>query len=261
MTDPLDAHVEALTRFAESHVCADVEESLIRLKLDHSLKVLANAEAIVRGEGLTGSEARLCLLCALYHDIGRFPQIARYHTFNDRESINHGRAGVLALRGLTLPGGVSERDARIIRFSVGQHNLKIVRDSLPPHLVHPVHVVRDADKLDIFRVMIAEARNKDRDPAITLGIEDNDPDAYSDTIYDSVMALRDCDYTEMRHGNDFLLLLLGWTFGLRYTTSLRLILKRGHLKQIFSQLPDDARIRALKDKVNAFVRYKTEAPS
>ena len=261
MTDPLDAHVEALTRFAESHISADVEESLIRLKIDHSFKVLDNARAIVRGEALDEPEASLCLLCALYHDIGRFPQLARYQTFNDRESINHGRAGVLALRGFHLPGNVSERDARIIRFSVGQHNLKTVRDPLPPHLVHPVHVVRDADKLDIFRIMITEARNKDRDPAITLGIRDNDPDAYSDAIYNAVMADSDCDYTALGHANDFLLLLLGWLSGLRYTASLKLILERGHLQQIFSQLPDDARIRALKDKINAFVRYKTETPS
>ena len=261
MTDFLDAHVEALARFAESHISADVEESLIRLKMDHSLKVLDNARTIVREESLSASESRLCLLCALYHDIGRFPQIARYHTFNDRESINHGRAGVLALRGFTLPEGVSDSEARIIRFSVGQHNLKTVRDTLPAHLVHPVHVVRDADKLDIFRVMIAEARNGDRDPAITLGIESNDPDAYSDAIYESVLTGRDCEYTDLRHPNDFLLLLLGWTFGLRYAASLDLVLSRGHLKAIFSQLPDDARIRALEAKMNEFVRYKTGTPS
>ncbi|MEF2229752.1 MAG: HD domain-containing protein [Pseudodesulfovibrio sp.] len=253
-------HVEALTRFAESHLPVDADNALIRLKIEHSLKVLDNARAIVLGEALPGPTARLCLLCALYHDIGRFPQLARYGTFNDRESINHGRAGVLALRAFDMPGDITERDARVIRFSVGQHNLKSVRSTLPERLVHPVHVVRDADKLDIYRIMIDHFRSDEPNPMVTMGM-DSDPDAYSDALYEAVLAGRNGDYSDIRHANDFLLLLIGWASRVHYAATLDLILSRGHLEAIFSLLPGDSRIRALEEKTHAFIRYKTGSPS
>lgn len=256
MTDPLDAHIKALTRFADAHISGDEDGELIRLKIEHSLHVLDNARAIVRGEALPEPTARLCLLCALYHDIGRFPQLARYRTFNDRESINHGRAGVLALRGLDLPGDVSPADARVLRISVGQHNLKAVREPLPAHLDHPVHVVRDADKLDIFRIMIGHFQSDTPNPLVTMNMN-SDPDAYTETVYEAVLDGREGSYAQFRYANDFLLLLVGWAFHLRYTASLDLILSRGYLDTIFSLLPDETRIRALREKANAFIRYKT----
>jgi len=256
LTDSLEAHIEALTRFADAHISGDDDGELIRLKIEHSLLVLDNARAIVRGEALPEPVARLCQLCALYHDIGRFPQLARYRTFNDRESINHGRAGVLALRGFDMPGDISPADARVIRISVGQHNLKAVREPLPAGLEHPVHVVRDADKLDIFRIMIGHFESDTPNPLVTMNL-DSDPDAYSETVYKEVLAGQEGSYAHFRYANDFLLLLVGWTFHLRYTASLDLILSRGYMKMIFSLLPDDARINALRAKVDTFIHYKT----
>lgn len=128
----LEPHVEAFKRFADSFLTGDEKDKFIVMKREHSLRVLENAINIVDMEKPAPETARLCLLSALFHDIGRFTQFATYGTFNDRESINHGRMGVLTLRESGLPKGLTEREQRIVRFAVGQHNLKIVRPDLPP---------------------------------------------------------------------------------------------------------------------------------
>ncbi len=252
---PLSPHIETFTRFASGYLTGSADDELINLKIDHSLKVLENATAIVERESMDADMAQLCLLAALYHDIGRFPQFATYRTFNDRESINHGRMGVLTLRELGLPDDLSDKDKRIIRFTVGQHNLKSIRSALPPHLGIPVYVVRDADKLDIFRVMIAHFNSDTPNPLVTLGMGKNLDEKYSENVYHAVITQQDGDYTLLRNANDFLLMLLGWVFNLHFRTTLDLICQRNHLEDIFSLLPKDDNMQRLEEKVHTFIRY------
>ena len=251
----LDSHIEAFTRFADSHLTGGPDDELIILKREHSMRVLGNATAIVEHEPMDRDTARLCLLSALYHDVGRFPQFATYRTFNDRESANHGRLGVLALRELDLPGDLTDREQRTIRLAVGQHNLKAVRPSLPSRLEHPVHVVRDADKLDIFNVMIEHFNSDTPNPLVTLGMGKDLDGRYTEAIYESVMLEQESDYAMLSHANDFLLLLVGWLFTLHYRTSLALIHQRGYLGELFSLLPKDDKMQMLSEKAHTFLSY------
>lgn len=258
---PLGPHLDAFTRFADSYLTGGDKDEFIILKREHSLRVLDNAIAIAENERLDHETARLCHLSALYHDIGRFPQFAAHGTFNDRESVNHGRMGVLALRETGLPEGLDDRDRRTVRFAVGQHNLKTIRPALPSHLTHPVHIVRDADKLDIMHVMIDHFQSDSPDPVITLGLDPNAGDEYSDTVYRSVLEQQIGDYTLLRYANDFLLLLLSWVYSFHYRTTLDLVRRRNYLEHIFSLLPKDDKIQLLEKKLLALVHYKDSVAS
>lgn len=254
----LEPHIDILTRFGASHLIGtDHDNGLIQLKIDHSLRVLDNARLIVDGENISGQTATLCQLAALYHDIGRFPQFAKYRTFNDRESTNHGRLGVLTLRDLDLPGDLSARDWCTVRFAVAQHNLKSTRDTLPSHLATPTQLVRDADKIDIFRVMVDHFSSDNPDPVVTHGFDDI-PGVYTDEIYDAVMAEQTGDYRLIRCSNDFKLLIIGWLYNLHFMTSIALIAENNYLEQLFSLLPKDDKIQRLEEKINKFMRYKSD---
>jgi putative nucleotidyltransferase with HDIG domain len=258
----LGPHKTVLTSFAESHLTGhDEDDALIRLKLDHSMRVLDNAEEIIAGETLNSQTADLCRLAALYHDIGRFPQFAKYKTFNDRDSANHARLGVLALRAIALPDGVPDDQWRIVRFAVGQHNVKSVRSTLPAGLIHPVMVVRDADKLDIFRVLLDHfASDAPQNSVVTHGLEDA-PDKYSDGIYTTILAARTGDYRSMRYVNDFKLLLAGWLYELHYRTSLTMAASRHYPERLFALLPETPKIERLREVIFTFINYNAERVS
>lgn len=74
------------------------DPSPMDLKLHHTMQVLAHARAIVAGGRFAPPLDRACLLAALYHDVARFEQYLRWHTFRDRESCNHGQWGVRILK-------------------------------------------------------------------------------------------------------------------------------------------------------------------
>ena len=65
----------------------------IRLKVEHSYRVLERMDEIADSMGLTGRRRRIALACALLHDCGRFEQLKKYGTFADIRSVNHGEIG------------------------------------------------------------------------------------------------------------------------------------------------------------------------
>lgn len=116
-------------------------------------------------------------------------------------------------------------------------------------------MVRDADKLDIFNVMIDHFNSESPNPLITFGMGKDLDGNYTDAVYESVIGEQAGDYALLRHSNDFLLMLVGWMFTLNYRTTLALVQQRGYLDGIFSLLPKDARIQRLREKTYAFVSY------
>lgn len=253
---PLTPHIDFLTEFASSHFTGDeTRDDMLRLKIDHSLRVFDNAKRILRDEGIKGVIAKTGSLAALYHDIGRFPQFAQYATFNDRESVNHGRIGVLTLRALKLPDGTTADEWQTIRLAVAQHNVKSIRDTLPEPVRAITKLVRDADKIDILKVMVEHFSGENPDPAITHGF-DEIPGQYSDRIYNAVVSRQNADYADIRCANDFKLLITGWVYDLNYPSSINLLNEQGLIERIFSFLPKDSKIQSLEKMINKFMRYK-----
>jgi hypothetical protein len=246
----LSEHKLRLREFAEEHLTGETNNDYhIRLKLDHSMRVLNNGLEIVKDEGIGGRTGELAAMACLYHDIGRFPQFARYATFKDADSVNHGRMGVLTLRRLDLPGGYTGPEWRLIKAAVGLHNAKDVNPGLGGPLAAMARVARDADKVDIFSVILDHlSRPRSPNQVVIHQLEEH-PTRYTQAVYDAVMSGGSCDYSLLRYDKDFLLLLTGWLFSLNYGTSSRLLRERGLVNRTFDLLPPNDAMRTLEDKV------------
>lgn len=256
----LSDHILMVREFAEGHLVGENRNDYhIRLKLDHSMRVLDNGLAIIEGEGINGRTAQLATMAALYHDIGRFPQFARYGTFKDAESINHGRMGVLTLRSLDLPDGFTEHEWRLIRAAVGLHNAKTVNPGLKGPLSAMVNVARDADKVDIFGVILDHLSQPGTPDRVVILQLEKHPTRYSRAVLDAVMSDGSCDYSMLRYDKDFLILMAGWLFSLAYGTSARLLLDRGLVERTFGMLPKNDEITDLKEKVLTHLQAATSA--
>lgn len=253
----LDRHVAEFTAFADTHLNGEeTNDYNIRLKRDHSLRVLDNGRTIVENEAIGGRIGELAVLASLYHDIGRFPQFARYATYKDADSVHHGRMGVLTLRGLDLPDDVNEKEWRLIRAAVGLHNAKTINPATNGCLRTMVDVVRDADKVDIFGVILDHLSDRDTPRGVVIHSLEEHPTRYLDSVYRDVLSGTPCDYGRLKYSNDFILLLIGWIRSLSFATSLDLIARRGLVDKAFFLLPDNDQIRTLQDTVRTYMLNK-----
>lgn len=214
------------------------DRSPMDLKFQHSMKVLENARCIVEGEKFDAPTARLCLLAALYHDVGRFEQYLRYHTFRDRESCNHGQMGVRILKSQGCLENERPETRKLVMAAVGMHNRFALPAHTAPLVAKVTNVVRDADKLDILRIMDEHLSGPaPYNPTVVLQQPD-DPTIASEAVLRAVFEHRVAAYAALRCVNDFRLLLGTWFFDLHFATCRRKFLQDGYVHSLLRHMPD-----------------------
>lgn len=122
----------------------------------------------------------IAYLCGLYHDIGRFYQIARYHTEDDSKSpIDHGNLGFEIIgtdKGFN-DSDLTEQDKEIIKKTILYHNRYELRDDITNDVNYFCCLLRDADKIDILKGLIdgnIPLNSKSKDPVSTEVINNFD---------------------------------------------------------------------------------------
>ena len=235
--------------FADPYLSAAGDAFAYRLKVDHTMRVLALAEAIVEAEKLPEPVALACRLAALMHDVGRFPQYRQYRTFRDAVSANHAALSVQhALREKLLADAPTDI-RRLVLGAVYLHNKRTLPTLASPELDAVARVVRDSDKLDIYQIMIDHFSQKDPEhPEVALDVQD-DPQAYSPKVMEAVLRRIPGDYKDIVYINDFKLMVIGWLYDLNFTASCRLLEKRGYLETLFAGLPTDPLIATFRQHV------------
>ena len=223
---------------------------MMELKLVHTMKVVEAAKLIAAGEGFDARTARCCEAAALLHDTGRYEQLRRYNTFRDSESVDHAvfSHDIVAEKGWL--DGWEDRDA--ILAAVLVHNRRdIPAEGMDALALACARTVRDADKLDIFRVLEDQVKTTDwrHDSKAFWNLSVSAPP--SPDVVECIRAGRPVDYQRIRSLADFVLIQVGWMVcGLEYATTRRLCAARGHLefrREFLRQLCGDASTDGLFD--------------
>ena len=241
----MSARLEELTRLYDAYDDGYREPggtlpSMMRLKRIHTAFVVKNAEAIAEGEGFDAETREAALAAALLHDTGRYEQLKVYNTFRDADSVDHAVFSHDIVKEKGWLDGDTHRDA--ILAAVLYHNRREIPEGLDALTAACSHTVRDADKLDIFRVLEDQVTHTDwradsrafwnlrtdaaPNPAVVSNIEKDLPVAYQD----------------IKSLADFVLIQVGWMVsGLHFATTRRLCRERGHLafrRDFLHQLTD-----------------------
>ena len=131
----------------------NADDPKIKLKTDHTYRVADLAETIANEVRV---DADLAWLCGMLHDIGRFEQVKRYNTFTDALSVDHAEFGadLLFKNGLIdrFDLNLSQQELLILEVSVRYHSKYRLPIDLSKEEIQYCNVLRDADKIDIFRV-------------------------------------------------------------------------------------------------------------
>lgn len=244
---------EAVSRFAAYVKGFDQpdpdDQSHIDLKREHTLRVLQEAQGIIASLDLDSHQAVLVELAALFHDIGRFPQFARFGTFQDRQSVNHGLMGYQVLRKEDLLPPMPWVEKKRILLTVLMHNRARLVPGLPSDLERMLRIVRDADKLDVIRVLIKHFDPRQpHNAVVTLGLP-HDPARYSPAALEQVRSRRMVRYEQMHWLNDFKLLLLSWTYDLNFRHTRLEFLNREYVPRLAKTLPGTQEVDAVKGQV------------
>ena len=213
------------------------EESIdrnLRLKLAHSFRVRNEMRRLAQAESFSPEETRGALRTALLHDLSRFEQFQRFHSFNDAESFDHGdRSAELAASGDWLEGfGPEERDAILTAIRV--HNKLAIPPGLPELALLWSRAIRDADKLDIIPILLDYLEDPENE-SIVFGLSGK-PEL-SPLVLESIMRGECPRHRDMRTVCDFVASKFLWANDLNFHWSREEFLRRGYLDRIMAHLP------------------------
>lgn len=176
---PVINRKNVINAFAEYVRNYDPSDEKIKLKIDHTYRVAGLCQRIAESLGLSEPDVDIAWLLGMLHDIGRFEQIRCFGTFNDVQSVDHAEFGadLLFKEGLIRKfaegyyeecelarSGNEEaeqiiknnehhnKDTGLLELAIRQHNKYRVKEDLTERQRMFCDILRDADKVDIFKV-------------------------------------------------------------------------------------------------------------
>lgn len=229
----------------------------IQVKIDHTQYVCQLIRDIGSSEKLSEEDLRLAEIMALFHDIGRFEQFKKYGTFADAKSENHAELGIRILKENQVLKDLDQATGDLIMRVISYHNRRSLPDKESNQCLFYSKMLRDADKLDIFRVVTEYYYEKSlgrKNEAIELDLPDT-PEL-SEQIFMDFEAGRVPDYKDMRSLNDFKVVQLSWVYDLNFKRSFEILMQRKYLEQIRNALPNLPRVDSLFKKVSDYTQKR-----
>lgn len=211
-------------------------DSCICLKVVHTKKVVEEILGICDSLNFKKEEHYLAEITAILHDIGRFVQYARYHSFSDVNTENHAVLGIEVIRKTGVINRFEVQDRQLIEFTVLNHNKASLPETDNSKSLLFLKLLRDAYKIDILRVVTDHYSGCHTNSAIELGI----PDVFrvSKTVIKSILENKVVKAENVKSINDFKLLQMSWVFDLNFQKSFEIINERKFLDRIAVSLPN-----------------------
>lgn len=227
----------------------------IRLKRVHTERVCE--EIVMLGQALNLPEEDILLAetMALFHDVGRFEQYAVYGTFRDSESEDHAELGIKVLAKHQVLSICSDMEQSFITKAIGHHNVRTLPEEEDERSLFFARLLRDADKLDIWRVFIDyyARQNEKEEPNSTILLGLPDKPACSPAVLGALRELRMADLKDMTTVNDFKLLQISWVFDLNFGPTFQAVHERRYIEKIAANLPRTQEISEVVAMVQGYV--------
>lgn len=244
--------------YCQTFYSADPEDQRnILLKEEHTHRVCANIIRIGAEEGLDDERLQLAEVIALLHDVGRFEQYRQYRTFRDGLSVDHAALGAEIIREIDLLAGFYPLERDVIHHAVESHNVFVVPKRFQGDSLYFLQLVRDADKLDIWRVFREYYAQTEEERSAVVGLDFPDLPECSPEILDKMTNGELARLSAAKTLNDFKLIQLSWVYDLTFPESFRMVAEREHVRAITATLPDLPEVRRAVEAVLDFVAGKT----
>lgn len=224
--------------YSNSYPSEDAEvEANLRYKKDHSLRVRDYMLTLGRELQLDSNQMFLAEVIGLFHDVGRFEQYVKYHTFKDHLSEDHAKLGLSVLdRESIFSGRLSEQEKEFIFIAIKNHNQRVIQEDLEGNALLFCKLIRVADKLDILDQVINFYENPWRTPY--LAVEGNHKDErYSSEIIQGILSGKQISYTSVKTPVDIKLIRMSWLVDLTFPTALEIAKRKQFLERIWAFIP------------------------
>jgi HD superfamily phosphohydrolase YqeK len=244
MRELLNRMHEWMSRYMKSFYSDDEEvQRGIVLKEKHTGYVTANCVELAKFLKLSTHDTELAEIIGLFHDVGRFRQFSIYKTFNDADSEDHAELALKVIDELEFFKELAAQDYEVLKFAIQNHNKKTVAPTDDERKMLFAKIIRDADKLDIYRVLEPFLAQEDADkmPQFIKSagrlVADISPD-----FVENFVTGNQADFRKIRTNGDRKIVRLMGLYDINFSWTMKKIVERDYIEKIVSNLPMDEKI-------------------
>ena len=228
----------------------------IRFKYFHSYRVEKLMKKLAIALGLSKEEVKIAELIGLLHDIGRFEQIKKYGDCSDvKTGIDHADESCIYLFDNNHIRDFIEDDKydSIIEDAIKYHNKIKIDDSIVGKNLLFSKMIRDMDKVDIYRVLSEEYSfifNKDD---------------VTSKVYETFNNHKTIDSHDKKTETDQVYAHLAFVYDINFKESFEILKQTNYLNDYFKSIrlkndnereyiENDKAFNELIDEINSFIK-------
>lgn len=226
------------------------------LKVVHTYHVVDNAMMIAKKIGLSEEDINLAGLIGVLHDIGRFDELKNLKRF---DSVGNDHAmfasKILFEEGLIKKFIDDDKYNNIIKKAIENHNKKSIEEGLSDRDLLHAKIIRDADKLDNYRVK-KEEKMENMFPGVVNSDEEIENSLISDSVYNSILKKECVDIRDRHYPLDYWICILGFTFDIYFKESLSIIKENNYIDILvdrFKYKNSSEKMNKIRKVINSYI--------
>ena len=236
----------------------DTTDPKIALKIRHTYGVIDACDYLAKSMNLPDTDYNLALLIGLLHDIGRFEQLTRFNSYDDN-LLSHAQCGLEVLfdQGKIRDFINTDQYDDIIYHAIKNHSTYAIDSTLSGrHLLH-AQIIRDADKLDNFRV-----KTEDSIPAmLDVTEEELGAESVTDAIFQCFASHKLILKDDRRTHMDMWISYLAFIFDFNFAASFNYVLENDYINLNIDRIPysnpdTDMKMKKIKQIALKYCREK-----
>ena len=143
---------EEFDKYAKKY---DLTDSKLKSRYNHSYRVMNLCIKYATELGWSKEDIELAKIIGLLHDFGRFEQWKVYHSFVDKNTVDHADYSVEQLfdKNRIIKFTNRKDDYELIKFAIENHNKLEIEKCDNERFIKFAKLIRDADKVDIMYLL------------------------------------------------------------------------------------------------------------
>ena len=226
------------------------------IKKEHSLRVADLSLFLAEKLDFTEEQCQIAFLSGLLHDIGRFQQLIEHDTFNDEKSLDHADLAVKIVEEKSFLGGIENDLKNIVLVAIQNHNKFKIHDGLSEPELTFAKLLRDADKIDILKVLSLYYSKRNSSPNHTLTWELPKGSSVSAGVSKEVLAGKLVSKKNVTSELDVKVMQLSWVYDINYRPAMEYLMKNRYLENIYDTLPKNDLVIEIYRKIKVFTENR-----
>ena len=248
---------ELLSSYIESFKEISEEQNKnFQIKREHSFRVGDIVYWLTQKLKWNGEDTKDAVISGIFHDLGRFPQLIKYNTFNDLKSVDHAEYSVEILKKEGFLEKLDRKETDDIYYAIEQHNKFDSPGNGGEMMYSLARILRDADKIDILKVLTDYYSQRNAEPNHTLTWELPKGSSVSSEVAKTVLAGKLVQKKDVNSEIDVKIMQLSWVFDLNYKYSVEYILEKRLFEKIYNSLPKNDLVIDIYRKVKVYAENK-----